>query len=163
MLDKLRMALNPRGIDVKAKIQNYVDATPLVFLVVGILSFILFGIFESVYYYDISHKVIKYWGLSLVFSLAFPFILELGQFGFMLATISNINNRNKGNKILPIAYGIIGIVATIIIINFKLGELDNMVTFWQSGIYSNHIKSALRFLVILGVILEIRIIMIKFD
>lgn len=166
----LMLKLNLQNIDVKGIVKNLVSLTPLVFLVVGFASFLLFGLFEGTYYYSITHTVIKQRWLSTVFCISFPTILESGQFAFMMATIWNFTNRTptvNSDKWLNVDAGLLfsfmGLVATGLIIWFKLGELNNMVDFWKSGEYSPYIKSALQFLIIIGIIFEVRIIMILSD
>lgn len=158
--------LNLKNVDVKGIVQDLVALTPLVFLVIGFASFVLFGLFEGTYYYSISHTVIKQQWLSTVFCLSFPTILELGQFAFLLATIWNFTNRTPptGDKWINIDSGmimsILGLGATAFIISFKISELNNMVIYWGNTEYAPYIKSALKFLIVLGVIFEVRIMMI---
>lgn len=159
--------LNLKNVDVKGVVRDLTSLTPLAFLIIGFASFLLFGLFEGVYYYSITHTVIKQAWLSTIFCVAFPSILELGQFAFMMATVWNFTNRtpaqNTGkwlNVDTGLFFSLIGLVATGLIIWFKLRELNNMVEFWHSGQYAPYIKSALQFLIVLGIVFEIRIIMI---
>lgn len=161
------LKLNLQSIDVKGIVKNLVSLTPLLFLVLGFASFIIFGLLEGVYYYSITHTVIKQLWLSTVLCISIPTILELGQFAFMMATIWNFTNRTpiqNGSSWLSfdksILSALLGFAVTGLIIWFKLGELDNMVTFWKSGEYTMHIKSVLQFMIILGLVFEVRIITI---
>lgn len=160
------ISLNLKNIDAKAVVKGLVSTTPILFLVVGFASFILFGLFEGTYYYAITDTVIKQWWLSTIFCVAFPTILELTQFGFMMATVWNYTNRKpiQNNKWINfdrgLIYSIVGLCGTVLVIWFKLNELSNMVEFWRAGNFSSHIQFGLQFLIIIGIVLEIRIIMI---
>ena len=161
---------NAKNIDVKETVRGLVSFTPLIFLIMCFVSNSLFGLFEGVYYFSISHTVIKQPWLSAVFCISFPIIIEIGQFAFMLATIHNFMNRNPQrdstkwfNVDINLLFSLIGLLATIFIVRFKLGELGNMVSFWHSGEFAPFIKSALSFLIVLGVVFEIRIVMILSD
>ena len=152
-------------IDIREWLTNVISLTPLIFVIVGIISFVLFGLFEAQYYFSVANEIIKSEALAITFCVAFPIVIELGQFAFMMAAVSNIVNRKKQgstwtNPDMNVVYAILGLIATGYIIYFKLGELDNMVQFWKSGEKTIYIKSALKAVIIIGLIFEVRIMML---
>lgn len=152
-------------INIRQWLENVITLTPLIFVVVGIMSFVIFGLFEWQYYFSVTEQVIKSQWLAWIFSIGFPIVIELGQFAFMMAAVSNVVNRKKTkfdwtNPDMNIIYSFLGLIATGFMVYFKLGELDNMVKFWKSGENTVFIKSALNAMVIIGLIFEVRIMML---
>lgn len=152
-------------INIRQWLENVITLTPLIFVVVGIMSFTIFGLFEGQYYFSVTSEVIKSNWLAAIFSVGFPIVIELGQFAFMMAAVSNVVNRKKAawdwkNPDMNIIYSVLGLIATGFMVYFKLSELDNMVNFWKSGENTIYIKSALKAMIIIGLIFEVRIMML---
>ncbi len=133
------------------------NATNII-LVVGFLSFTVFGLVEYMYYDTIFKNSFNGSVIGVVLAVTMPFILELGRFGFLLASAVDLTNTNGTRK--SKGFAMLTIVPTILICAFQTHECWAMVDMWKMD---NTMLYCFIFLIYFGFIAECKLISLMYN
>lgn len=136
--------------------QNLVNNVPNLALWVGFACFLVFGIFEMIYYYSAFNEGLN-WFLSAALCVIVAFIIEAGRVVLLLATMADTSKVSIDKKIaalIPLA----GLFLTGWLVIYQYNSIDLMAQMWANKPnFVKTLKHLLYFLNLFSLLLEIRI------
>jgi L-asparagine transporter-like permease len=136
--------------------QNLVNNVPNLALWVGFACFLVFGVFEMIYYFSAFNEGLN-WFLSVSLCVIVAFIIEAGRVVLLLATMADTSKVSKDKKIavlIPIA----GLLLTVWLVWYQYNSIDLMAQMWANKPnFVRTLKHLLYFLNLFSLLLEIRI------
>ncbi len=139
---------NLENLTVNDVLQSIADAAPALIVATSLGTFGIIGYFQADYYTTIFSDDFansKWIGISIaVFT-------ELVRFVLLISSVKDFSNNKRFQ-------GILGLVASVGLVFHDI-QTNKAIATVLEGIHSHYFSSILNFLVVLGLILEIRLIL----
>lgn len=142
------MNLN-QNFDTGVIMRQIAQATPLMLLILGLLSFVATGIFSVDYYRELLDP--RFGTSAGAMAILLAVIQEAVRFGLLLASVRDFTDSKPFN-------GWLGLLGSVFMVVHDIGVMKKIGNMWDPSDPAPYV-SMLIFLVVIGLLLEVRMIL----
>jgi hypothetical protein len=146
------MTLTMTNANLQNSMEQFTKVVPILLLAIAGLTFIGVGIFHTNFYSEVFSSRFGATG-GLAFGIFLAVVHEVTRFALLVASVRDFTDNKRGN-------GWLGLVGSLALVAYDIKISNNIAALWaKTGFDATIYASTIVFLILLGLLLEIRLIL----